>query len=61
MRFEIRGPGNLSRKYTNEELGAAMDTWDESVEAALPGDKLQLVNLDTGRIVSEYINMKQPS
>ena len=53
---EIRGPRNKVRKYSHDELDKAMDAWDKAVENALPGELLQLVNSENGRIVSEYHN-----
>ena len=32
----------------------AMDQWDRSVDAALPGDKLRLIDLETGKLMSVY-------
>ena len=32
----------------------AMDQWDRTVDAALPGDKLRLIDLETGHVLSVY-------
>ena len=61
MRLSIRstrklgGPTSVLR-YSEAERKKAMDMWDRYVEDALPGSTVQLVNEDSGRVVSEYTN-----
>ena len=45
-------------RFDGKERQKAMDEWDRVVENAIPGFMVQLVNEDSGRIVSEYHNNK---
>jgi len=45
-------------RFDGKERQKAMDEWDRVVENAIPGSMVQLVNEDSGRIVSEYHNNK---
>jgi len=38
-----------------------MRAWDESVENAVGGDRLRLVDLETGRVLSEYFPVHRGS
>ena len=42
----------VTRQYDN--MRDAMDDWDKSLEGALEGEQWRLINLETGRIMSEY-------
>ena len=37
-----------------DERGTALDVWDEVVDAILPGDTAKLIDMDGGRVMSEY-------
>jgi hypothetical protein len=42
------------RQRTYDRRAQAMDAWDTAVEEAQPGERLRLVDVDAGRIMSEY-------
>ena len=61
MRLAIRMQQTMGGKvqtlrYDADERQKAMAQWDRVVEDAIPGSMVQLVNMDTDRIVSEYHN-----
>jgi len=37
-----------------DERDVAMGVWDEVVDAILPGDSAKLIDMDGGRVMSEY-------
>ena len=43
----------VTRQYDN--MSDAMDEWDISLDNALEGETWRLINLETGRIMSEYV------
>lgn len=44
----------VERRRSFERRAAALDAWDAEVDGALPGEMLRLMDLDAGRIMSEY-------
>lgn len=55
IRIEMQAEG-LKRPVTRNynSMSEAMDEWDRSLEGALEGEQWRLINLETGRIMSEY-------
>jgi len=49
--------GKIQRRGYDDKV-QAMDEWDKAVDNALPGQTLRLINIGTGRIMSEYTPMK---
>lgn len=52
VRNEAFKNGRQVRRYKDRQ--EAMDAWDEAVDNAIPGDRLELVDADNGRIMSQY-------
>lgn len=41
------------RQFQSKE--SALEAWDESVENAVGGDRLRLIDLESGKVMSEYV------
>ena len=53
IELTMRGSTKASKRQYHMKA-EAMQQWDMATDAAIGGDKLRLVDLETGRIVSEY-------
>lgn len=43
------------RQRSYDTRSAALEAWDTAVEQVIPGEMLRLMDIDAGRIMSEYI------
>jgi len=43
-----------SRSLNYDTRREAMDHWDKVVDRAIPGERVRLIDVDAGRILSEY-------
>ena len=55
-----QGSEHVAKRQYRDKAGA-MRAWDESVENAVGGDRLRLVDLETGRVLSEYFPVHRGS
>ena len=53
IEFTMRGSTKVSKRQYHMKA-QAMQQWDKAVDSTIGGDKLRLVDLETGRVVSEY-------
>lgn len=42
------------RQRTYDRRQQALDAWDLAVEGVVPGEMLRLIDMDAGRVMSEY-------
>ena len=53
IEYTIKGSTRPSkRQYKIKQT--AMDAWDTAVDSAIGGDNMRLIDLETGRVLSEY-------
>ena len=53
IELTMRGSTKVSKRQYHMKA-QAMQQWDKAVDSTIGGDKLRLVDLETGRVVSEY-------
>ena len=58
MRRRVEMANGRGMEYADNEAGEAYACWDNVMAACLPGETVKMIDLDTGKVVSQYTNKR---